>query len=894
MSKNFISMGLVLGLALANQAFADTPIPLASFSPVPGVQGQFQYPPAPNTALVTILALYSNGYFFDGGSTTIIDASDFVLNPSNFKEDCSGGEEGDGSIWVGTSSNANLKITFTVTGGPALCSFSSSNGAQIGATIDTLFSPCPSIADPQPTPTPVQLSNVVGPGTYTVTAGPSDTGVSLGCTVIPPYYGNTQSAGFLIDSITLQDPLVVNVKPTDLHFTQAIQDFGLTAVDTTSPYYNITGACDGSPNCPIDLVLNKTVHVSVKVTASGTPAASGTVLQFTLPVNNTQGNKIDNDLFENAPQFQNIPIQDVINATLDPNKKGYTVEGNVPLPSSLIPGTPLTASLHLDTFDLNGGSNESVVNKVVRVKQSTPFGIAYVPMQGIFGTFSDPEFLATEKAGHLLTQAVFPEGDTAITAFPGAETIPLAKPSPSSTLPLSFEEGVPLIMKDFASLLIQKYNVNASASNVIGIVPQDYLKNHGVEETGAKNPSGLTDGFGCPGGLPRSFVQVGSADSIPHELGHQYQLCHSDAGPISNIIGYWVTPMNIAEPHPPTQGNFTDLMSETAGHSNNDINDTWINATEYGKLFNNLKAPGDPAVVLISGLVGQNGSITLNPTLYFPDGIASSFNSTQSGVVQALGPDGTVVAKSSFEPSFGFMTSDEDFIPTKEATFEAALPISTSAVDAVQVLQNGRVLASFNPMSQLLLDTIRQIPNDEYLKKPEASKRKLLDLAMNIERTMNLCNRGDHRWISNPNECSFEVLRQLLNLREVCEKELIQSTAIQNPNGVTKQAVLNAVDVILLQNVQNRDIGARERPQEIRVLPRVDQKDGPVLSITAVTQGKYGAVEIGRDGISLVYYSSVGRKADSFTFTVTNPEGISATRTVTLEASTSTNEDEHN
>jgi hypothetical protein len=68
----------------------------------------------------------------------------------------------------------------------------------------------------------------------------------------------------------------------------------------------------------------------------------------------------------------------------------------------------------------------------------------------------------------------------------------------------------------------------------------------------------------------------------------------------------------------------------------------------------------------------------------------------------------------------------------------------------------------------------------------------------------------------------------------------------------------------------------------IPLLPHAADPDGEALVVSAVTQGQYGTVVMGTDGVATYQLTQFMRGVDSFTYTVTDAAGATATATVAV------------
>lgn len=127
--------------------------------------------------------------------------------------------------------------------------------------------------------------------------------------------------------------------------------------------------------------------------------------------------------------------------------------------------------------------------------------------------------------------------------------------------------------------------------------------------------------------------------------------------------------------------------------------------------------------------------------------------------------------------------------------------------------------------------------------------------------------------------CLSDVLRSIEDLRDKVERELNDSTATISPLQLTKPEVLSTIDFVLMHTIPNRTVRARTHAFHICLVPEELLKN---ISITAVIQEAHGLVEILKHGDVLYTPGSKTRAADTFTATLTDAEGATVTKTLTL------------
>jgi hypothetical protein len=208
--------------------------------------------------------------------------------------------------------------------------------------------------------------------------------------------------------------------------------------------------------------------------------------------------------------------------------------------------------------------------------------------------------------------------------------------------------------------------------------------------------------------------------------------------------------------------------------------------------------------------------------------------------------------------------------------------VPSSNVDSIQIVSQGKTLSTISPNSQLLVDAIQQIPTTSYIKNAKLDSALLLTQAREIESLVKECqklqsDKQHDNWLKTV--CSDVVEESVLSLRTEIDRNLNESTATSSPLQITKSSVLSTVDFVGLNLLASPTIQAGGHSFIVKVLPN-DARG--VLSISSVTQGLNGSVDINKDG-TISYKPNPGKpEPDSFTITIQDIEGASIVKTVSI------------
>lgn len=257
---------------------------------------------------------------------------------------------------------------------------------------------------------------------------------------------------------------------------------------------------------------------------------------------------------------------------------------------------------------------------------------------------------------------------------------------------------------------------------VIAIVPQEYLDFH----------------LRCPGaaGTIRgkvAYVVGGEWTTSTHELGHSYGMftvteeytaveepplsCQGgvvDPGPFTD--GYNVELMEPVE-------DALDFMGASLGPQRLDH---WITRGNFEFLFGHkefLVDPGDPELLLVSGHINLDGSITLGQLDRLVQGVPDT---DQEGdySVGLIDVDGNEVASASFDVSFVLHMDPYPIQPGETGVFMLALPYHEDAL-TIEFQLGDEVITSVDISTALLHDAVASIPDAAFENNPDQRRSAL-------------------------------------------------------------------------------------------------------------------------------------------------------------------------
>jgi hypothetical protein len=813
----FVCLFLLVGLN-AQSAKASSTITLNfSVIPVPAAPPGYYCEDADPTLFATMYGVYVTGGNVVNLSGTFDTPAELCFNSALG----SGVEES--TIFVG---GGGISVSFDPTRVQGVTS--------ISFTGVTTFE---SNGDGQSTATPVQVvgvggANTVSGDTVTANLGESLTGASIYPVPVPSYPDSPiiSITGIVIQEGPSPSPSpspspTLSIAQNSVVVTQAVNNFILSGQSNVTLVQGKSAAILATVTA-VNLIPNDQTSMTVTATMpDGTTATSAPIPMASInPTNGTQ-------------------------VTIVPVAVNSSGQG--------------TITLRASSGDAVSSSN---VAQTVVVKATNPLGIVYVPISGFFGSITNDSGGTVQQ--HQTMSNAFMQG-----AFPVAEGGIQSQIYSEILQGTVAANQTSEMSSDLLNAFLIGTRLSPQARNSIGIVPQLYFSEHSYDARGItfKVPSPALP-------PPVSLITNGYWMGTAHEIGHTYGF--GDLSELTTVNGFWV------DQNLPVSGAIDLMFGQSAilqGFSIPAFSiPQLISSSEYSTIFQSqLITPGDPQVMVVAGTLSQSGAVTLQPTFFLSNGIATPFSSSANGAVQSIDSSGAIVAQASFNSSFTLVDDQGVEIPTNTGIFLVQLPFSQSA-DTIQINQNGKTLTSFNPNAQLLLDTVKEIPNTSFVRDSKLEEQVFVDEAQSIDSIITLCSKIQTKTNFDNWEkvvCNDQPVELLLGFRHQLDLGLNDSTATTSTLQVTKTEVLNVVDMIALQLLGNVTIQTSGHPFTIRVLPGDSQG---ILSIVSVTQGTTGSVYINKDGTILYKPNGATPKADIFTVTLQDTEGATVTRTISI------------
>jgi hypothetical protein len=231
---------------------------------------------------------------------------------------------------------------------------------------------------------------------------------------------------------------------------------------------------------------------------------------------------------------------------------------------------------------------------------------------------------------------------------------------------------------------------------------------------------------------------------------------------------------------------------------------TWVDNFHYDDLFSkSVTIAGDPEVLLVTGILYQNGTIDLQPWYHLPSGLPDTTTPGSEYEITAFDASGNAVAEVSFPVSFSVYFEPIGVQPTDSVPMVEALPYPTTAM-SVAISHNGQVITHVNVSSKLLSDAIRSIPNGAFRREANEHKQELLEKVREVERQL----------------AAKDLRRAIADLRELhreLDRELLDEFPVASPLESTKTQILDLVrdqiKRLKAQFPQDADDEEEERPR---------------------------------------------------------------------------------
>jgi hypothetical protein len=510
----------------------------------------------------------------------------------------------------------------------------------------------------------------------------------------------------------------------------------------------------------IDLVKNKKTALLLRIEGTNVGRLSQTI---EIEIESPWGSKtIELEPSEYLDQQLNDePIDDLI---VKPDTVG----------SATVTATVDPESKIEETNDKN-----NTLSKDISVKDTGEFSIAYKYMdttQNEDITYSSPnnsKYLEHIEKSNEFIKATFPIAESNYKSqnkgqFLGNET-----------------EMIGLI-DDLTNLdyLRYKYDVD----RMISVATSEYFNYHGISTLGLTHPS-----------VDSAIVNDGIWIAAAHEIGHtfglyedteEYNIEERSSPDTGN--GYWVNRKErIYSREAFMENGDKDELHET-------LNNRWISndsnyqgdLQDYNQIFESLHSREDndtvqQTVIYLKGIIHEDGTLDASNWDLIKDGKVSS---TKSGSYRCTGlnTDDEIVVEKEFSAPFRLNTlgGTESPIQTDITGFSFAIDYPRE-MQKLEIRNENKVLAEFDPTTKLLSDAIDLIPDNGYMNNPERRRNTLHN---KIDAMKNSIDSGE-----------FQGAKQKLenDIKDKVEKRVKDSYATDSIEELSKEDVLEIIDEMI-------------------------------------------------------------------------------------------------
>jgi hypothetical protein len=730
--------------------------------------------------------------------------------------------------------------------------------------------------------------------------------------------GNFLSPGPLSTVAPIVTATAANGAPTDIP-----QDFSIPS--TAPAIAQVPQGAVAILFMPNDLILYDNTDpdgdYAAEVMISVQPNLSVVSTQLTQVVPNFQDSNGNNELvvgkssvFQVFVAGQNIDATDTRSVAVQAQIPGAPTPLSSTVPLTSIASAPSTGyEIDFTFVPTSAGDDQDIAvtidptsqiltapvvsNVSVDIDQTNPLEVVYVPVQGSADCTSYPT----------ASNCVAPL-QTSMTQFQSMsdqfiqEVYPVANQAESSALtnsiPVSNSSSIDCLILTAGQTSLKTIDVceylqvweagilaNALARNYVGIVPESYFSAIGMQALGVTPGVALAAGqSGQTSIYAVSLVTEGMWPISAHEIAHTFGVPDINGSPqVSKLAASGGGYQSVL---------LADMMGQASPlcvlpFSNGcpifeSINSDWISQSAYQTLLSGLMTPGsDPQTLVVPAIVTNAGKVTLLPTAVVANGISTPNNPAGNTNVNLLDSGGTSLNQVTFDLANELIGPQDGPIALTDSFFLVSIPYSSDAT-TVQISKNSKVLATFNPNSQLLVDAVQAIAPTSFIRNASKEAAAFLSQAKAIESGLSVCqkistDKNHDNWLKIA--CTDGIEELVLALRSEINNDLNDSTATTSALQLTKQQVLGTVDLVALQLLGNPTIQAAGHEFVIRVLP---PNSNGVLSIASLTQGANGSVFVDKDG-TITYKPNAGKaQSDSFTITIKDAEGATMTKTVSI------------
>ncbi len=419
----------------------------------------------------------------------------------------------------------------------------------------------------------------------------------------------------------------------------------------------------------------------------------------------------------------------------------------------------------------------------ITVKKTRPLNIAYIPVKlGYVQNEGEPNqesviniaVISLIDLYRLFPLSVNPHGYTGYeygkkVLIKRYETCPSINDCPDNILLL-------------VSLNIARQDMNNEmgvdyCERSVGIVTRNYFYTHNLIQT---------VGYCYPGIDSAVVVCEGYPGAVVHELGHSYGIIEHNNVTSQILSGYNIWTDSIVN-------EYYSFIYE------NIISNYWISDDEYKYLFNKLNAgsPNDPNILILSGFINLDGSISLLEWFARNSGFVEYPKVANELIqkyinVQILNDKGIMIDEISIPLSFYIYYFGQGLVETNSAPFSFSIEYPKDAM-IIRFIDDGTVIQEINITIKLLRDAVDNL-SENCIKEGDIDSVKN-ELYKSIDDLEVLLTQRDKYGAID--KLQIEIIDKINSL-------LLEDCTSDDPLTTTKSLFLQTVDMVL-HRIENQD-----------------------------------------------------------------------------------------
>jgi hypothetical protein len=309
-----------------------------------------------------------------------------------------------------------------------------------------------------------------------------------------------------------------------------------------------------------------------------------------------------------------------------------------------------------------------------------------------------------------------PPGDISSTISDGVEFVAATFPVPA-VAPLALDKPLPgtpafgptILAKTIDLVSLHQLAKLSGAQRAVGVVDESYFAHHG--ELLDKIWGFAINGLGA-------IVQNEHPAAVPHELVHTFgQESHVEA---TLPQMYWVEGSLQFD----ASGYMAMGIPKQQAQQPLKSSALWIDPITYQGLVQNIGSGADPEVIEMAFAIGPGDQVEALPWYHNPNGEVFDLPASVYSA-QMRSADGALLATMPFTPASTMIVgAEERQLAWKPVVISVPYPPTTATVE---ILKDGKGLATFIPQTKLLKDAVLDLPDGAFVIMPTQRRAALID-----------------------------------------------------------------------------------------------------------------------------------------------------------------------